>query len=110
MSVLDGYLRSILGLLRSKNSEELKLYLRVEPPLPEQFIQLSQELKTSYRDNKALERKVEQLLPESENATPEEANVWPGFLAFIQEYLQYWRDIDFDDLLGTHQQLSALTK
>jgi hypothetical protein len=28
----------------------------------------------------------------------------------MKEYLEFWRDVNFDDLLGTHTQLSAVTK
>jgi hypothetical protein len=110
MAVVDEYLRSVSQLLRTRDSSELKLYLRVEPPLPDNFVQLSQELKTSYRDSNVLERKIAKLIPENDDNKTEEGDVWPGFLAFMKEYLEYWRDVDFNDLLGTHSQLSGLVK
>lgn len=110
MPVLDDYLRGVSQLLRTKNSSELKLFLRVEPPLPENFVQLSQELKTSYRDSNVLERQITKLIPENEDPNSDEGDVWPGFLAFMKEYLEYWRDVNFEDLLETHSQLSGLAK
>lgn len=112
MSIVDEYLRSILELLRAKNSVELQFYLRVEPDpqLPDNFLRLSQELKTSYRDSNVLERHITKLLPENDDTRADEGDVWPGFLAFIKEYLEYWRDVNFDDLLETHSQLSGLAK
>lgn len=112
MAIVDEYLKSILGLLRSRNSIELQFYLRVEPDpqLPDNFLRLSQELKASYRNSDVLERHIAKLLPENDDAKPDEGGVWPGFLAFIKEYLEYWRDVNFDDLLETHSQLSGLAK
>lgn len=37
-------------------------------------------------------------------------DAWPGFLAFMRLYLEFFRDVDYADLLGTHIQLSALVK
>lgn len=110
MAVVDNYLAGVSQLLRQRNSTELKLFLRVEPPLPENFAQLSQELKTAYRDSNVLERKITKLLPENDDEKSEEGAVWPGFLAFMKEYLEYWRDVNFEDLLETHSQLSSLAK
>ena len=112
MSIVDEYLKSILDLLHAKNSVELQFYLRVEPDpqLPDNFLRLSQELKSSYRDNNVLERHITKLLPENDDTKADEGDVWPGFLAFIKEYLEYWRDVNFDELLETHSQLSGLAK
>ncbi|RAL67008.1 hypothetical protein DID88_007788 [Monilinia fructigena] len=49
-----------------------------------------------------------ELLPDDPNASFEDGNVWPGFLAFMKDYLEFWRDVNFDDLLETHSQLTAL--
>jgi nuclear mRNA export protein PCID2/THP1 len=112
MAIVDEYLKSILELLHAKNSVELQFYLRVEPDpsLPDNFLRLSKELKTSYRDSNVLEQHVAKLLPENDDGKADEGDVWPGFLAFIKEYLEYWRDVNFDDLLETHFQLSGLAK
>lgn len=113
MAIVDEYLEAILKLVETKNSNELASYLRVEPDpqLPDSFAQLSQELKASYSAGKVLEQKITKLLPTRDDEDrPEDGNIWPGFLAFIQEYLEYWRDVNFDDLLETHFQLSNLTK
>jgi hypothetical protein len=112
MSVLDEYLKGVSKLLKTKNSEELQRYLRVEPSadLPPIFLQLSQELKASYQDSNVLDRKVTKLLPENDEAKDDEGTSWPGFLVFMKEYLEYWRDVNFEDLLETHSQLSGLSK
>jgi hypothetical protein len=110
MPVLDDYLRGVHRLLRAKDSSNLKLYLRVEPPLPDDFAQLSQELKASYSDSNVLERQIAKLIPENDDSNGDEGDVWPGFLAFMKEYLEYWRDVNFEDLLETHSQLTGLAK
>jgi hypothetical protein len=112
MAVLDEYLQSVANLLKTKDTEELRKYLRVEPTndLPPIFWQLKEELKSSYHDSNVLERKITKLLPENQEPREDEGTAFPGFLVFIQEFLEYWRDSDFEDLLGTHTQLSALAK
>jgi len=108
MAILDEFLNSISKFLRTKDSIQLQLFLRVEPPLPDQFIQLSQELKTSYRNGKALGDHIEKLVPEYNSG--DEGGSWPAFHYFLQEYLQFWRDVNFDKLLETHTQLTTVAK
>jgi hypothetical protein len=108
MAILDGYLTSISDFLRTKDTAQLKQFLRVEPPVPEDFYQLGQELKTSWSDNKKLEKHIENLVLQSADDTSDEGGAWPGFLNFMREYLIYWRDVNFDDLVDTHQRLSDL--
>jgi hypothetical protein len=105
MAILDVFLKSIAGFLQTQNAGELKNYLRVEPPLPDEFMQLSKELKSSWGNSASLEAHLEKLIPDTD-----EGGVWPGFLVFMKEYLEFWRDVNFDDLLETHAQLSALVK
>ncbi|KAH6673552.1 COP9 signalosome-like protein complex subunit 12 [Halenospora varia] len=108
MAVLNGFLTSISGFLRTKDAVQLQVYLRVEPPLPDDYTQLSRELKASYQDSEKLDKLIERLIPENDNGKADEGDVWPGFLAFMKEYLEFWRDVNFEDLLETHTQLSAL--
>ncbi len=110
MAIIEEFLSSILTFLRAKDAAKLQLWLRVEPPLPDQYYQLSQELRQSYNDSKALEKYIEKLLPENNNGKAEDGDTWPGFLAFMKEYLEFWRDVNFDDLLETHTQLSSVVK
>jgi len=114
MAILEDYLNEVLKLVREKNSEELKQYLRVEPRnLPDVFEALRKELQTLYQDSDALDDKIDSILPVPEEDGEENPNigaVWPGFQTFMTEYLEYWRDADFDDLLDTFDLLSNLTK
>lgn len=107
MSVLDEFLSSLSRFLRAQDARQLQLFLRVEPPLPEHFERLKQELKTSYRNENAIEARIDQLIPESDDNEP---GPWAGFKAFVKLYLEYWRDVDFGDLLGTYTRLSAVTR
>lgn len=110
MAIIEEFLASILGFLRSKNASKLQDWLRVEPPVPDQYYQLGQELKASYSDGSALDKYINKLLPESDSVSADEGNVWPGFVAFVKEYLEFWRDVNFEDLLETHAQLTGVTK
>jgi hypothetical protein len=110
MAILEEFLSSILTFVRAKDATKLQLWLRVEPPLPPEYAQLGAQLKASYSDSNALEGYIEKLLPENNNAKAAEGDVWPGFLAFMKEYLEFWRDVNFDNLLETHGQLNGLVK
>ena len=105
MAILDGFLGSIAGFLQTKNADNPKNYLRVEPPLPDEFLQLSRELKASWNNSASLEAHVEKLIPETDDG-----GAWTGFQVFMKEYLEFWRDVNFDDLLETHSQLNSLVK
>ncbi|RDW79479.1 hypothetical protein BP6252_04117 [Coleophoma cylindrospora] len=108
MAIIEEFLASIHAFLKTKDALKLQDWLRVEPPLPEHYYKLGAELKAKYKDGNVLERYIEKLLPENANARADEGDVWPGFLAFMKAYLEFWRDVDFEDLLRTHTQLSEL--
>ncbi|KAF7870201.1 uncharacterized protein EAF02_009391 [Botrytis sinoallii] len=108
MAILEEFLESILKFLRAKDGTSLQLWLRVEPPLPDHYFQLGRELKASFQNSTTLERHIAKLLPDDPNASYEDGNVWPGFLAFMKDYLEFWRDVNFEDLLETHSQLTVL--
>lgn len=108
MPVIETFLSNISIFLRSKDATQLRNWLRVEPPLPDQYYQLGNELRSSFSDSNSLERHIAKLIPE--NNKNDEGDVWPGFLAFMKEYLEFWRDVNFEDLLETHSQLSSLVK
>lgn len=110
MAILDGYLAEISKFLKTKNDKALTTYLRVEPPLPDEFTKLSLELKASWRDGGKLEQHIEKSVPMSDDDKADEGGSWPGFLAFMKEYSEYWRDVNMEDLVKTHEQLSSLAK
>lgn len=117
---LDKFLAAISDFLRSRNVIQLRDYLLVEPPLPAIYSTLISELHQEYPEarNDALEQKCTDLLPERENGVGSTDNnnsssgggSWPGFIAFMKEYLIYLRDVYFENLLETHTLLSNLVK
>lgn len=108
MAVIETFLSSISNFLRLKDASSLQNWLRVEPPLPDQYYELGKELRASFSNTNSLEIYIAKLIPE--NDKNDEGGVWPGFLSFMKEYLEFWRDVNFDDLLETHSQLSSLVK
>ncbi|KAI9782432.1 MAG: hypothetical protein M1816_001884 [Peltula sp. TS41687] len=109
---LEEFLKGIHDLLRSRNSRQLRNYMLVEPPLPEIYYKLTFELRRAYpgKSDQSLEQKYHELFPEEEDGDGGEAQgtAWPGFLAFLTEYLRYLRDVNVENLLETHDQLSGV--
>jgi hypothetical protein len=110
MATIKTFLTSISNFLRAKDSTSLQDWLRVEPPLPDVYYKLGEELRKSYQNSDALERHISTLIPDNDNGKPDEGDTWPGFLAFMKEYLEFWRDVNFEDLVTTHAQLTSLVK
>lgn len=90
------FLQSISSFLHKKDAASLKEYLVVEPPMPDAYRELTLELQ-----NVDIDKAVD--LIDNDDA-------WPGFLAFMRLYLEFFRTVDYADLLETHVQLSALVK
>ncbi|KAI1499666.1 hypothetical protein F5X99DRAFT_389118 [Biscogniauxia marginata] len=109
MALTIKFLTSIRGFLKTRNGDSLRDWLLVEPPLPQEYLNLATELKNGYRNANAIEKLVESCLPEEDNVPEDQGTAWPGFISFMRDYFEYWRDVDFEDLLGAHQLLTALT-
>ncbi|KAI0109548.1 hypothetical protein GGR51DRAFT_511908 [Nemania sp. FL0031] len=109
MSLAIEFLTSIRGFLKTRNGIGLRDWLRVEPPLPQQYLNLATELKNGYQNTSAIAKLVEKCLPEEDDLPEDQGTAWPGFIAFVKDYFEYWRDVNFDDLLGAHQLLMGLT-
>jgi len=110
MSLTVQFLSSIRGFLKTRNGIGLRDWLRVEPPLPQEYLDLAAELKTGYRSANDIAKLVERCLPEEDDVPEDQGTAWPGFIVFVKDYFEYWRDVNFEDLLGAHQLLMALTK
>lgn len=95
-SRVGEFLQAISGFLHTKDAASLKQYLVVEPPMPDAYRELTIELQ-----NVDIDKAVD--LIDNEDS-------WPGFLAFMKLYLEFFRTVDYADLLETHIQLSALVK
>ena len=113
---VDAFLSGLSGLLRTRDAVQLRSYLLVEPPLPEIYSRLTSELRQAFpkSSNDALEAKCDELLLDSQNEVAAGSGVdksgwaWPGFAAFIKDYLIYLRDVNVQDLFETHQLLSEV--
>lgn len=110
MTLTNQFLTPIRGYLKALDGDALRDWLKVEPPLPQEYFDLAAELKSGYQDDTAIEKLIESCLPEEEDVPEGQGTTWPGFVAFMKDYFEYWRDVDFDDLLGAHQLLTSLTK
>ena len=106
----DEFVSAISSFLQAQDAAQLRSYMLVEPPFPDIYSQLTVELRSAFpdKDDKAIEKKCLTLIPEDpDNAR---GTIRPSFVAFIKEYLKYLRDVNFDNLLETHDLLGALVK
>lgn len=109
MALTTTFLSSIRTFVHDQDGAKLRNFLLVEPPVPENYFSMGQELRTGFpAGSKLLEQLIEKCLPEADDVPEGKGSPWPGFVAFMKDYLEFWRDVDFDDLLATHQQLSGL--
>jgi len=110
MALAVQFLSSIRGFVVDHNGDELRNWLLVENNVSPTYYQLANELRSSFPDNgtDALEKFVDKCLPEEDDVPEGKGSPWPGFNSFIQEYLEYWRDVDFDDMVSVHARLSDL--
>ncbi|GJC79204.1 protein CSN12 [Colletotrichum liriopes] len=120
MSLLIQFLTQIRTFVRAQNSDELRNWLLVEPNANQQYHALASELKTQFRSSPhtngggggststALENTIEKCLPEEDDVPEGQGSPWPGFVTFMKDYMLFWRDVDYDDLLGAHTLLSGL--
>ncbi|KAL0944350.1 cop9 signalosome complex subunit 12 [Colletotrichum truncatum] len=98
----------IRSFVRAQNSDELRNWLLVEPNASQQYHQLAAELRTQFRSGSGIENTIEKCLPEEDDVPEGQGSPWPGFVTFMKDYMVFWRDVDYDDLLGAHTLLSGL--
>ncbi len=110
MALVKQFLSQIRQQVQNQQGEQLRSWLQVEPEAPKQYHDLAAQLRTSYPDQASIDKLVDASLPQEDDVPDGQATVWPGLLAFIKDYLIFWRDVDYDDLLGAHQLLSGLVK
>jgi nuclear mRNA export protein PCID2/THP1 len=111
MSLLVSFLTQIRAFVKEQNGTELRNWLLVESNAPPTYHTLAAELRSVPRTGSAsVEKTIERCLPEDEDVAEGEATPWPGFITFMTDYVFFWREVDFDDLLGAHALLSSLVK
>lgn len=109
MALVTQFLTQIRTFVVSLDGGNLAAYLQVEPnPGAPTYFQLRDELKTGFSGPKALERLVDSAMPEVDDPPEGTGSPWPSFVAFLKEYLLYWRDANFDDLADLQEMLSVL--
>lgn len=111
MALVTQFLGQIHQQVRSQRGDLLRQWLQIEPSSPPQYHKLAAQLRTpQFKDQLAIEKVVETCLPYEDDLADGQATAWPGLLAFMKDYLIFWRDVNYDDLLGAHQLLSGLVK
>ena len=109
MALVTQFLTQIRGLIIQQNTDELGKYLQVEPNAGQAYHDLGNELRTGFpEDSNALSELVEKCLPEEDDVPEGRGSPWPGFIAFMKEYLSYWRGADFNELAKLHVKLSRV--
>ncbi|KAK3991342.1 Thiolase, N-terminal domain-containing protein [Cladorrhinum sp. PSN332] len=109
MSLTREFLGKIRVFACEANGQELKNWLLVENNVPDIYHNLGLELRQNHPpDSDSLEKVVDQLLPEEDDVQEGRGSPWPGFNSFVKDYLEYWRDVDFEDMVKLHSRLSDL--
>lgn len=93
----------------SLDGDELAAWLQVEPsPMAQSYFQLREELQHGFSGPNAIEGLVDNCITEVDDPPEGTGSPWPSFISFVKEYLLYWKDADFDDLMGLQDILSGL--
>ncbi|KAK4204892.1 hypothetical protein QBC40DRAFT_147985, partial [Triangularia verruculosa] len=110
MSLALQFLTRIRGFALEADGASLKDWLQVENDVPDIYYNLAQEIRTTFPDNgtDALEKFVDKCLPEEDDVQEGKGSPWPGFNSFVKDYLEYWRDVNFDDVVNVYTRLSEL--
>ena len=104
-TVLDQFLNGIAELIKARDGAKLQDFLQIEPPLPEIYGQMVNELRQNYPTSKDadLQRRCEGLVPRKGSS-------WSAFPVFMKLYFTFLRDINVDNLLETYNLLKGLLK
>jgi hypothetical protein len=118
---IDQFLGAIVNFVKARNGGQVADYLRVEPPLADIYYALGNEVRSSFpkpvsnfnpsqQSSTAalLERKCEVFF--NAQVFAPDTDSWPALIEFVKLYLEFFRDVDYDDLVQTHQLLSGLVK
>lgn len=103
------FLSTIRDHVVALDGDSLHAWLQVEPGATSHaYLQLRDEMRQGLGMNNQLERLVEKSLPEIDDPPDGNGSPWPSFVTFVKDYLLYWRDADFDDLMSVQESLSGL--
>lgn len=104
---LDRFFASIADLVKARDGRQLQDYLQLEPPLPDIYRQMVEELRQHYPTGPKeteLMRRCETLVPKTKGAP------WTAFPTFMKLYFTFLRDVNLDNLLETYDLLKGLLK
>lgn len=110
MALVREFLSEIRQQVRYQKGDALRSFLQVEPNSSAQYHNLGAQLRTNFATQASIDKVVEACLPQEDDVPEGQATAWPGFQSFMKDYLIFWRDINYDDLVGAHQLLSGLVK
>jgi nuclear mRNA export protein PCID2/THP1 len=109
MALATQFLSQIRSFVIEHNGAELARYLQVEQTANQIYFNLGNELRTGLPpSNDAIEKLVDRCLPIDDEVQEGRGSPWPGFNAFIKEYLEFWRDVNFQNIPLHHRLLSSL--
>ncbi|OAA61505.1 PCI domain-containing protein [Cordyceps fumosorosea ARSEF 2679] len=112
MALVREFLSAIREQVRRQQGDALRDWLQVDSSSGAQYHNLGTELRARFPAAADVDGVVEECLPLDDDSDDDGdqtvASPWPGLQSFIKDYLVFWRDIDYDDLLGAHQLLSGL--
>ncbi|CBF82076.1 hypothetical protein AN5337.2 [Aspergillus nidulans FGSC A4] len=105
--VLDRFLTSLAEIVRDRDGAKLQDFLQIEPPLPDVYRQMVDELRQHYANGSTKEaellRRCEGLVPKSKGSS-----AWTAFPTFMKLYFCFLRDVNVDNLLETYDMLKML--
>ncbi|KAL4816775.1 hypothetical protein BDW67DRAFT_184592 [Aspergillus spinulosporus] len=105
--VLDRFITSLAEIVRDRDGAKLQDFLQIEPPLPDVYRQMVDELRQNYPNGSTKEaellRRCEGLVPRSKGSS-----AWTAFPTFMKLYFCFLRDVNVDNLLETYDMLKML--
>lgn len=110
MSLVTQFLTQINQYVRLQQGDNLRAWLQVEPNSAKTYYDMAAELRAKFTTTNSLDTVIETHLPIDDDVPEGQGTAWPSFQSFMKDYLTLWRDIDYDDLLGSHGLLTALVK
>ncbi|EFY93443.1 PCI domain-containing protein [Metarhizium acridum CQMa 102] len=108
MSLVAQFLTQINQYVRLQQGDSLRAWLQVEPNSAKSYYDMAAELRANFNTASGLEAAIDTHLPIDDDVPDGQATAWPSFQSFMKDYLTLWRDINYDDLLGTHELLTTL--
>ncbi|KAL4880621.1 hypothetical protein BJY04DRAFT_228266 [Aspergillus karnatakaensis] len=105
-STLDRFLTSLAEIVRDRDGRKLQDFLQIEPPLPDIYGQMVDELRQKYPNatkEAELLRRCEGLVPKSKDSSS-----WSAFPTFMKLYFCFLRDVNVENLLETYDMLKGL--